>query len=231
MPSPVDGRVVVEETPVPELMVALKLIVVDGPVPPDGNGVVVLLTDEVEDIVEFESVLASVGRGGRLPAPSVPVPALFVAFVSGPPVPVSVGRVALLAPVPVGKGAVLFQSSHGDDAAGPPVQVLSRVHVLFASVQHVDPDAVGAKEVTLDEMVPLGNPVPVGWILAVPFKLMVPVGDDEAVGCEMVPLEKGGDDAVLMGPITLPSSVVDELALQQPVLETQIELVTVEVTR
>lgn len=133
----------------------------------------------------------------------------------------------------------MFQSSHGDERAGPPVQVLSRLQVLFVSVQHRDPDALGAKDVTLEEPVPLGNDVAVivGWMSVPLFELAVPSGgEDDAVGCELVtlllavPLGKGADVAVSIGPMALPL-LVDELALQQPVLEIQMELVMVDVTR
>lgn len=134
---------------------------------------------------------------------------------------------------------MLFQSSQGDERAGPLVQVLSRLQVLCVSVQHRDPDAVGAKDVTFDEPVPLGNEVAVtvGWMSVPLFELAVPFGGkDDAVGRELVilplavPLGKGADVAVSIGPMALPL-LVDELALQQPMLEIQIELVMVDVTR
>lgn len=162
------------------------------------------------------------------------MPESIVEFEAAGSVPVNVSLPLPVSPVPVGKGAVLFQSSQADDASVP-VHVRIWLHVPFAIAQHLGAEAVGAGDVTFEGEVPLGKGAPV-CAGPVPFEIPVPVRIGDAVVLEMVPLavtvlfgNGTGAGEVVMGPISLPLEAVVKLELQQPLLVTVMELMIVEV--
>ena len=213
--------------PVPGPMVKLVLVEVADPVP--GPIVKLLLVELVENFVPVPVPVVLF----QFVVPEVRVPGLTVEL-PWDPVPVKVG---LGEPVPVGKGAVLFQSSHGDPVAEGSVQVLIRVYVPFVRVQQRGPVAVGPVTVPFEVTVPLGKGAPaVGGI--VPLEVPVPVGTRVPVGLDKVALVVAvllGNDTVEEEVLMCPTSLLFLLAVAEPVQQLLfvivMELVMVEVTR